>query len=252
MILSHHRAAPSEHVMEYVRGRLVKEGRGLSFLYVPQMTRIVSVPLEPAEARFEFRERSSDFQRVRVEGEVVYKVTSPRKAALATDFTVGCDAGAAHPCGVNALRRRVLAVTRDTLRDELGAMSLEQAIKSGTSLGRSTRIRMTHSRHLRELGVTVLAVFVREIRGPPELVKAIEAEHLGKMAIRTDPAVCDSLLMARDQNAERGVRNVNGASGPGHSIECNADCPFRHMCEDYMSDVRGGRAWCTLFREFSM
>ena len=252
MILNRHSAAPSDHVLQYVRGRLVREGRGLSFLYVPQLTRIVSVPLGSIEARFEFRERSSDFQRVRVEGEVVYKVTSPRKAASVADFTVGGGTREARSDGASALRRQVLAVARDILRDELATMPVEQALKSGTSLGRSTRIRMMHSRHLRGLGVTVLAVFVKEIRGPSELVRALEAGHMERLTVGTGHSACDSMLIARGQSATRDASGVNRTGDPGHSIECNANCPFRHMCEDFMSDVSGGKAWCTLFREFSM
>ncbi|UCE91451.1 MAG: SPFH domain-containing protein [Methanobacteriota archaeon] len=251
MILGHHSAGPSDHVIEYVRGRPVREGRGLSFLYVPRITRVVSVPLGSTEARFEFRERSSDFQRVRVEGGVVYKVANPRRAAAAIDFTVDRTAGCARQEARALLRRRVLAVARDILRDELAGIPIKEALTSATNLGRSTRIRMMHSRHLKELGVVVMAVFLKEVRGPPELAKAMEAEQMDRIALRAVPPGCDTLLVSREPcaNLSDGADDVGG---PAPSIECNANCPFRHMCEDFMSDVRGGKAWCTLFREFSV
>jgi hypothetical protein len=251
MILNRHCAGPSDHVIEYVRGRVVREGRGLNFLYMPQITKIVSVPLSSNDARFEFRERSSDFQRVRVEGEVVYKVTNPRRAASMLDFTVRRSAEDMRSEAAALLRRRVLAVAQDIVRDELSSMPIRQALLSGTTLGRSARIRMSHSRQLRDMGVTVISVFVKEVRGPSEVAKAMEAGNMEKAVVGGDQTACDSLLVARGPGPERhGPARV--VEGPPPSIECNASCPFRHMCEDFMSDVRDGRAWCTLFKEFSM
>lgn len=251
MILSRHCAGPSDHVIEYVRGRVVREGRGLSFLYLPQITKIVSVPLSSTDARFEFHERSSDFQRVRVEGEVVYKVTNPRRAASMLDFTVKRSAEDVRSEAAATLRRRVLAVTRDIVRDELSRIPVKQVLLSGTNLGRSTGIRMAHSRQLRDVGVTIIGVFVKDVRGPPEVAKAVEAEHMEKVVVRADQTAYDALLVARDSGAGKHAA-AHAVDGSPPSIECNATCPFRHMCEDFMSDVRDGRAWCTLFREFSM
>ena len=240
-----------DHVIEYVGGRPVREGRGLSFIYLPSRTNIVSVPVGSKDVRFDFRERTSDFQRIRVEGEIIYRVTSPRKAASSIDFTVRGRAKEVLDEPTAMLRRRVLSVTRDVLRDELGRLSLKEALTSGTQLGRSIRIRMSHSHHLKEIGVSVIGVFVKEVRGPPDMAKALEAACVGQATMATDPGAFDTLLVARSRDVRDGA-DAAKTGGHASSIECNESCPFRHMCEDYMGSIRGGKAWCTLFREFSM
>lgn len=251
MFLNRYDAGPSDHVIKYVRGRAVQEGRGLSLFYIPQLTRVVSVPVGFMEAPFEFRERSSDFQRVRVAGEVVYKVTNPRRAGSAADFTVNRGGDHGRSAATAILRRRVVAIAREIVRDELSAMPIREAMMCGTKIGRSTRIRMNHSRWLRDIGVNVAAVFIREVRAPPEVVKALETEHLGTITIRAGQTAYDALLVARNAGASRDAIPEDSTSPP-EPIECTATCPFRYMCEDFMGDVRGGKAYCTLFREFSM
>lgn len=244
MILRHHNGAPSDHVVKYVRGRQALEGRGLDFLYLPYVTKVVSVPTHSLDAHFTFEGRTSDFQPIRVKGDMVYRITSPRKAAALLDFTVNKRASSQ-----TILRRRVIGVARSVLLDELNGMAVKKALSSIPEVGRSVKIRMSHSRQLNDLGVSVIAVNIASISCPEHVTEAIEADCL-RSSILASNSSGNMLVMGKP-----GVSGENRASekeeAPTPSIECTDSCPFRQLCSDYMRNLRGGRAWCTLFHEFT-
>ncbi|MDH3365896.1 MAG: SPFH domain-containing protein [Thermoplasmata archaeon] len=249
MIVGHHSGAPSEHVVKYVRGKPAMEGRGLDFLYLPSITKIVSVPTHSLDASFAFEGRTSDFQPLRVEGEVVYRITAPRKAAAILDFTVRQKAKGRRNNHLAVLKRRVLGIARSMMVDELSGMTVRKALTASSELGRSVKIRMSHSRQLNDMGVSILGVHVMSVECPAHVAEAIEAENL-KLSILTSQSSGNMLLTAHsDGQVEPRGGEGDGSSAP--SIQCTDNCPFRGLCGDFMRNMRGGRAWCTLFHEFS-
>jgi hypothetical protein len=249
LIFKHHSGGPSDHVVKYVRGRQAKEGKGLDFLYLPCITKVVSVPTHSLDAHFTFEGRTSDFQPIRVKGDLVYRIIAPRKAAALLDFTVR-QRGNGGRDGHNAiLRRRVLGVARSVMLDELNGMAIKKALSASPLIGKSVKIRMSHSRQLNDLGVRVIAINIASIEGPEHVAEAFEAESL-RSSILASQSSGNMLVMARSGGlSEHRTEQEEETSTP--SIECSDTCPFRQLCGDYMRNLRGGRAWCTLFHEFS-
>lgn len=250
MLLKHHSGAPSDHVIKYVRGKPVMEGRGLDFLYAPYFTKIVSVPTCPVDTRFALNGRTSDYQRVRIVGEVVFRITAPKRAAAHIDFTIKHGRSRSASSCASILRRRVLSIVRSIVADEIGRMSVRKAVVASYELGRSVKVRASHSRQLIDMGVSVIGVHVRDIECSAELAEELEAEHLSLPLLAGQPSG-DASMMSSSWRQTSKVRG-EAAAPAGPSIECTDSCPFRHVCEDHMKDIRGGKAWCTLFREFSI
>ena len=241
-------AAPSEYVLRYTRGELEQEGLGLNFLYNPRTTAVVCVPMTTLDASFTFSERSADFQPLDIEGEIVYRVYDPKKAAAAIDFSVRPGESRSRDTALRALRKRVVSVARDLTRDEVSSRSVEEAASAATDIGRSVKIRMTHSSLLAATGIRVMGVHLKRIRPPSEVVSALETGYLDSVAAKARDGHGTPLLLAGPQMAGRsdGIQ----ASGEPGSVPCTDSCPFRHMCGDYMENVRDGNARCTLFRGF--
>jgi hypothetical protein len=65
---------PSEYVLKYSNGKIVKEGVGLSFWYYVPSTSIVVVPVGSSDVPFIFEETTSDFQTVTVQGQITYRI----------------------------------------------------------------------------------------------------------------------------------------------------------------------------------
>ena len=62
---------------------------------------------------------------------------------------------------------------------------------------------------------------------------------------------CGASITMSGPAGRSGTRGATPMETSAPSIECTDSCPFRDLCEDYMRDISGGRAWCTLFHEFS-
>lgn len=249
MFLRHHSGSPYDHVIRYVRGKPVQEGLGLSFVYMPFTTTVVSVPTQSVDARFRFNGWTSDLQRVRAEVEVVYRITSPRRAAAHLGFRVKGRGSERERDHLTVLRRRVLGIARSIFADEMSRMPLRRAVGASSELGRSVKIRMGHSRLLKDMGISVLVVSVRGVECSSEAAEAIEAENL-RPSLLASQSADDGYSLTGHSALPLSDRSV-GVSAKTSSIECADSCPFRHLCEDYMKVIRGGRAWCTLFHEFS-
>ncbi|MFO0929073.1 MAG: SPFH domain-containing protein [Gemmataceae bacterium] len=82
------KAAPTSYVLQYVGGRVKREGVGLSFFYFAPSTTLVAVPVGSTDVPFIFQETAADFQAVTVQGHLTYRVTDARKLAGLLDYSV--------------------------------------------------------------------------------------------------------------------------------------------------------------------
>ena len=60
--------APTNYVLEYVRGQVRRQGAGLAFFYFGPTTTLVQIPVGSTDAPFIFTETTADFQEVTVQG----------------------------------------------------------------------------------------------------------------------------------------------------------------------------------------
>lgn len=240
---------PNEHVLVYKNGRLVRGGPGMSCLVTPG-SRVAVVPRTIAEARLSFTARSSDRHRARVEGEVMFRVAVPAKAAATFDFVIRPGTEGGRTDGLETLSKSVAAVARDILRDEIVHMPAERVLAAEAALGRTTLIRMRHSPAIRAFGVQPVNVFIRDLRMSSEVVSCLEAEALENTKMRAIVSAGGSPSFPEPPPPDAEEYTVRGDDDV-HRTECTDECPFRHLCDDYKRSLSGGKAWCTLFREFT-
>lgn len=79
---------PSEYVLRYRNGKIVKEGAGLSFYYYAPTTSIVVVPVGSVDVPFIFEEVTSDFQTVTVQGQITFRIVDQKKIAGLLNYTL--------------------------------------------------------------------------------------------------------------------------------------------------------------------
>src|SRR3954462_14421407 len=82
---------PTTHLMQFRRGRLVREGAGLSFVYYAPTSTVVAVPVASQDAGFMLELVTGDFQGVTVQGQVTYRVSKPQRTAALMDFSLRPD-----------------------------------------------------------------------------------------------------------------------------------------------------------------
>ena len=76
------------YVVHYKNGKIVSEGRGLSFFYFGPSSSIVAIPMGSNDVQFIFNELTGDFQTISIQGSITYKIENPKQLAEYLDFTV--------------------------------------------------------------------------------------------------------------------------------------------------------------------
>src|SRR5271157_2575408 len=79
--IGHFKGQPTDFIMRYTGGRLSQSGPGLSFYYWHYNTQIVAVPTSSNDASYVFREITSNYQEVTIQGQLTYRIRDPQRAA---------------------------------------------------------------------------------------------------------------------------------------------------------------------------
>ncbi len=233
--------------MRFVKGKLVNEGRGMDFHYLPRFTNLISVPIKSSDIRTKAKARSKDMQPVSADVDVIFRIAYPRMAASAFDFELDPYTGKHRSDSMNSIRNRIRCIMADLIRDEIRTMPIEDVLVSGPNLSRAVQVRMRHEREIRAMGVHIGKVLVTGLETSPEATKAIESAHIERSIVCAKIPTSHGTMMAtqpwKDTHDEVGQDITE--------MDCTDNCPFCHMCSDYKQNISDGRARCTLFREFS-
>ena len=180
---------PTTYLLAYVRGRLIREGPGLAFVYFAPVTSLVAIPSASIEAPFIFEERTLDFQTVTVQGQVTYRVADPRRLAAMLNFTLGPDGAKYTSDDPERLPQRVLHPVQVLARAHLQALTLRQALGASESLVAAVRGAPTVTADLAALGIELVGMTVLAIQAMPEMARALEAGAREQLMQAGDQAV---------------------------------------------------------------
>jgi regulator of protease activity HflC (stomatin/prohibitin superfamily) len=173
--VSHLRSEPNVETLHYRRGQLVRSGRGLAFWFHPLSSAVAEVPLDDRELDFRFEGRSADFQRVAVQGVVVFHVSDPRLLAERLDFAIDLGSGAWRRAPIERLQSMIGQLAQQVVWDYLSRTELRTLLVEGVD---ETRRRLGEALadepQLTELGIVIVAVRVAALRPEAETEKALE------------------------------------------------------------------------------
>lgn len=180
---------PSEYVIQYKRGTVVREGTGLSFFYFAPMTSLVRIPVGSTDVPFIFEEVTADFQSVTVQGQLTYRITDPKKLSALMNFTL--DPSGRHYASDDPkkLSQRLIDRTRVLTRASLKSQVMRDALNQTDQLVNALRTGMQTSETVASLGIEVLDVSILAIKPTPETVRALEAEAREQILREADEAV---------------------------------------------------------------
>ncbi len=196
------KAAPTTYVLHFQKGRIRREGAGLSFSYYGPTSTIVTIPLASADAPFAFQESTADFQSIAIQGQLTYRVADPKRLAALLDFSIG-------PQGVyrsedhRKLTERLVHTTQTLMRAETQRLGLREALTSSGQLSVAVLAGLKSSEAVAQLGIEILNLSLLAIRPTPEMAKALEAEAREALQRRSDEAI-----YARRNNAVEQERRI--------------------------------------------
>src|SRR5262249_40044783 len=131
--ICYRKANPTDYILHFSRGKLAREGAGLSFFYFSPAASIVSVPLASANIPFVFTEPTADFQTLTVQGQLTYRISDPKKAAAMLDFTVDAK-GLYLTDQYQNLPERLVYGLQTLVRAEVQGLPLREALVHGDAL----------------------------------------------------------------------------------------------------------------------
>jgi hypothetical protein len=182
------KTSPSTYVLQYRNGKPVREGAGLAFFYFAPSASLVSIPLESVDVPFMFREVSSDFQEVTVQGQVAYRVADPKVLASLMNFTLK-PKGEYVSEDPGKLPQRVVNAVQVQLRSLLQEMTLQDLLRGSDRLVQSVRERLKTPEGLPALGLDLVDLAILAVKPTPDTARALEAKAREQILKQADDAI---------------------------------------------------------------
>lgn len=198
------KAQPSECVLHYSRGRLVREGNGLTFFYFAPTSSLVLVPMASVDVPFIFHEVTSDFQEVSIQGQITYRVVDPKRLSQLLNFALDARGRGYASEDPEKLPQRLVNQVQVLMRSALKALPLRQALASADELVAEMAERLRASATVAALGLEVLGFSILAIKPTPETARALEAEVREQLLREADEATYARRNAAVEQ--ERAIR----------------------------------------------
>jgi regulator of protease activity HflC (stomatin/prohibitin superfamily) len=187
-MLGYMKAAPTTYILHYQRGRLRREGPGLTFVYLLPASTIVAVPLASSGVPFVFNEITADFQAVTLQGQLTYRVADPHRLASLLDFSVRPNVSYLSDDPEKVPERLV-----ETLQILAGAAvqrrTLREALVSTDAILREVLGALRAAESVTMLGLEILGLSILSIKPTPEIGRALEAEAREALQRESDEAI---------------------------------------------------------------
>jgi len=195
---------PTVYLMQYKMGKLVREGTGLSFFYFAPTTSLVAVPVASTDVPFIFREVTSDYQDVTIQGQVIFRVADPVGLSRMLNFTMDATNQKYVSDDPATFPQRIINQVQVLIRDELRTLPLRDVLKASDSLVRRVKDGLGKSKVLTALGIEILDFSILAIKPTPETARALEAGIREQLLKEADEAIYDRRNAAIEQ--ERAIK----------------------------------------------
>lgn len=182
------KAGPTTYVIQFVNGKPVREGPGLSFYYFAPRAVLVEVPLSSTDVPFVFNEVSADFQDVTIQGQLTYRVIDPRRLAQLLDFSIAPN-GRYVSEDPKKLDERLVSLTQVLASALTHRMKLREVLGAYDLIVAEVLKGLKESPSVAMLGIEVLGLAVLSIKPTPETGKALEADAREALLRVADEAV---------------------------------------------------------------
>jgi regulator of protease activity HflC (stomatin/prohibitin superfamily) len=164
------------------------KGKGLSFFYNPATTSIAALPVNVQEAPFIFGLQTMDYQSVRVQGQVSFRISSAEKTADMLNFSLSKDGESFISDDPMKLSDRVIRKLQTTAQSTIQKCSLRESLVAVESLVELLKKTVANDSSLDEMGLMILDVSITAITPTPETMKALEAVAREEILKQSDDA----------------------------------------------------------------
>jgi len=182
---------PNDYIFAYKRGKLQREGKGLSFWYIPRITSIVNVPVETKTRPFVFSEITNDYQNVTVQGELIYRISQPKAIIDNVNFAVDSATLKYITDDYSKISDRIANVIKTMVTKEIANMSLTEAMRASEAIVSNINKNISSNSYIKSIGIEVTSFNILAISPNQETVRALEAKAREKILKEADDAIYD-------------------------------------------------------------
>ncbi len=198
------KSQPTVHLMQFMKGRVVRQGVGQSFFYYAPASTVVAVPVASSDQPFMLTLVSADFQSVTVQGKVSYRVSNPQFTAGLLDFSLDASGTAYASEDPQRLGGRVATQVEVIIQQKVQAMPLAEALRASAVIARHAQAVLGQQTGITALGLEVLGVSIQAVKPTPEMARALEAEAREANLKAADDAIYLRRMAALEK--ERSIR----------------------------------------------
>lgn len=186
------------YVLHFKNGKIVKEGRGLSFFYFAPNSSIAAIPMGSNDLPFIFNENTFDYQTVKIQGQISYKITDPKALSNTLDFTVN-EAGVYKKNDIEKLNQRIINLAQTSTSSFIHEQSLKDAIRSAKKIEGNILEGLKSSEAIQTMGIEILGANILAVQTTPEMARALETETREKLQQQADEAIYERRNFAVEQ-----------------------------------------------------
>ena len=195
---------PNEYVLRYRKGRLVSKGVGLSFHYLERFTSCSVIPISNNDADFIFNETTADYQNVKIQGQLTYRIRDYEKIASLMNFTVNLKTKQYNDNPMSKLSKRIINIAEVLVKNHVDSINLTEAIQSSEKLAVNALEQLKAEKELLTLGVEVTGFSILAVGANTETSRALEAKTREEILRQSDDALYERRSASIEQ--ERKVK----------------------------------------------
>ncbi|ALG69246.1 SPFH domain-containing protein [Beggiatoa leptomitoformis] len=195
---------PTTYLIQYVKGQIKREGRGLAFFYFEPTTSLVAVPLESVDVPFIFYQTTADYQEITIQGQVTYRAIDPKKLAQLVNFTLDSKGRGYVGNDPEKLPQRLINTIQVFMQSALRDSRLRETLVVADVLVEKVKLSLEQSKEVQALGLEILNLSILSIKPNPDTARALEADVRENLLREADQAVYARRNAAVEQ--ERAIR----------------------------------------------
>lgn len=204
-IFKHFRSELNEHVLYYSDGKLVTQGTGLAFWYLPLNASLALVPAEDRETNFVVKAMTKDLQESNVQLSVVYRFVAPLKASQRVNFSIHPGNGLWLEAPLEKIATLWAKRAIQPVRECLAKVDVIEAMVNGPAAIRAALLdAFKVDEDLADMGLAMVDVHVTKLAPSPEMEKAVQTPSREALQQKADEAVFNRRAMAVEK--ERAIK----------------------------------------------
>lgn len=198
------KADPTTFILQYVQGKIRREGNGLAFWYSTLTTSLVAIPTSSTDIPFIFNEITADFQEISLQGQLTFRIARPKQLAQLMNYTLDPKTRRYLSEDPQQLAHRITTLAQVSLSHQLSRLDLRQALQASSQLVATTQSTLAQSEIIQSLGVEILDLSILALKPTPATARALEAAVREQLLEEADVAINKRRNAAIEQ--ERGIR----------------------------------------------